>query len=185
MLLASIDNPFEHEAELTLVFFAIVAVVLWLPLSPVVNAVASRFWLRYGAAIKSLAKLEVRLLPSSVVAAFEALANRVSYAVGFALSEIRLFLDPAAERRRRLGRYLAALPPHSGLTAYEELELEINSLPAGVGRLLLRKQLKQLPKPSASEIARARAMRGLPRARPGLVNRLLHGQVPKHYGFVD
>lgn len=95
-------------------------------------------------------------------------------------------LNPAAERRRELGRYLAALPPHSGLTAYEEYLAEIDALPSGPARQCLRHNLaRMMPRPSARVVAKARARRGRSRAPEGLIRCLLNGVKPDFYHGID
>ena len=91
---------------------------------------------------------------------------------------VRGRLFPAAESRRKLGRYLAALPPHNGLTYYEEMAIEIESLPPGPAKMALRQYFKKVAPPSAECIARARQKRGMPRVKRGITNALLRGKIP-------
>lgn len=102
------------------------------------------------------------------------------------LSAVRYCLNPAAERRRKLGRYLASLPPHSGLTVYEEYLAEIDALPSCAARQCLRRNLaRMMPRPSAGAIAKARARRGRSRAPEGLIRCLLNGVKPDFYRGID
>ena len=148
------------------VFFGWLALILvW----PLIESAARWLWRR----VEPSASVELRV-PAFVVATVEAL--------GRAVSAVRYVLNPAAERRRRLGRYLAALPRHSGLTVYEEYEAEIMSLPAGPIRSALRHNFKMMmPKPTADIIEKARLMRGRSRVPEGYVRCLLRGEKPNAY----
>lgn len=138
-----------------------------------------RLWGRWGGALVRLANTEVPI-PPAVVSAAGGAACAVARLVRRVVSAARWCVNPAAERRRRLGRYLASLPPHSGLTVYEEYEAEINALPPGAARLALRRNLaRTMPRPTAAEVARARARRGRSRVPEGLVRCLLRGDVPR------
>ena len=151
----------------------LVAPVVLLIAYQFVEPVALAFWRRYGEAVKRLANTEVPIPP----VVFE-----VCGCVARVASAVRYCVNPAAERRRRLGRYLASLPRHSGLTAYEEYEAEINALPPGPARQALRYNLaRMMPRPSARAIERARAMRGRSRVPEGLVRCLLRGEKPLYY----
>lgn len=142
-----------------------------------VEPVLLAFWSRYGEAVKRLANTEIPVPP----VVFE-VCGRVACAVARVASAVRYCLNPAAERRRRLGRYLASLPRHSGLTAYEEYEAEIDALPPGPARQALRYNLSRMMKPpSARAIEKARAMRGRSRVPEGLVRCLLRGEKPRMY----
>ncbi len=94
------------------------------------------------------------------------------------ISWVRMRIDPAAEKRRKLGRYLAALPPHSGLTYYEEMANDIAALPPGPAKMAVQAYFRKVAPPSAACIAKARSQRGKPRVSRGIVNALLRGEVP-------
>ena len=167
---------YDAAPDPTPVYWFVGIVVGWVVyalVSPLVEAAARRVWARYGESIKRLALVEVRA-PAFMVAACAALSR--------AAAAVRFCLNPAAEKRRRLGRYLASLPPHSGLTVYEEYEAEINALPSGAARAAMRYNFERMfPKPSAAAIVKARAMRGRPRISAGYVRCLLRGEKPRYY----
>ena len=152
------------------IMFGFFALVLVWPL-------VERLWSRWGESVLGL-----------VDAAFDVIAEvsaPVARAVSRIASAVRYCLSPAAERRRQLGRYLASLPPHSGLTVYEEFEAEINALPPGAARAVLRHNFRMMmPKPSAACIEKARAMRGCSRVPEGYVRCLLRGEKPRCYSDV-
>lgn len=100
------------------------------------------------------------------------------YPVACLVSAVRMRLNPAAEKRRQLGRYLATLPPHSGLTYYEEMAQDIRSLPPGPAKAELMRYFKKVKPPSEGCIQRARMRRGQPRVSKGVVNTLLRGDIP-------
>ena len=77
--------------------------------------------------------------------------------------------------RRMLGEYLASLPPHSGLTYYEELMNEASSLPPGPCKLEVLRSIRRLGPPSEAQKASARAKAGMPVVNPGMVRALLRG----------
>jgi len=91
---------------------------------------------------------------------------------------VRMWVNPAAEKRRELGRYLAALPPHSGLTYYEEMANDIAALPPGPAKMAMQAYFKKVAPPSAAQVAKARRLRGKPRVARGMVNALLRGDIP-------
>lgn len=98
------------------------------------------------------------------------------------VSACRYAVSPHREIRRRVGRRLAA--PHSGLTEYEQIARDIESLPCGAVRLALRYQLRSMPPPSAGAVAQARRRAGRPVAPSGLVRCLLRGEKPSYYSDV-
>ena len=150
-----------------------VGIVLGWVVFAIVWPLVERVWKRYGESIKELAGIELPVPP-----VFGVVARAVSRCV----SAVRWCFNPMAEKRRRLGRYLASLPPHSGLTLYEEYEAEIDTLPAGPIRSAMRYNFERMfPKPSAGAIRKARAMRGRPRISEGLVRCLLRGEKPRYY----
>lgn len=172
----SYDNPVDPAGEFVVAAFVLGVpayfLFMWL-VYPWVERGAVAFWSRYGEAVKRLANTEVPIPP----VVFE-----VCGCVARVASAVRYCVNPAAERRRRLGRYLASLPRHSGLTAYEEYEAEINALPPGPARQALRYNLsRMMPRPSARAIEKARAMRGRSRVPEGLVRCLLRGEKPRMY----
>ena len=141
-----------------------------------VEPVLLALWSRYGEAVKRLANTEVPIPP----VVFE-VCGCVARVVARVASAVRYCLNPAAEKRRRLGRWLASLPPKSGLTRYEEIEAEINALPPGAARLNLRHQLRLMRKPSPAAIEAARRSAGRPSVPPALVRCLLRGEKPLYY----
>ena len=162
------------------IYWVLSVVFGWLALA-LVWPLVERVWARYGeAAVRAAVRLAGTEIPMPPVAV-EVCAS-AGRGVARIVSAVRYCLNPAAERRRQLGRYLASLPRHSGLTAYEEYEAEINALPPGPARQALRYNLsRMMPRPSARLIERARAMRGRSRVPEGLVQCLLRGEKPRMY----
>ena len=104
--------------------------------------------------------------------------RRVVAPVDMVISWVRMRIDPAAEKRRKLGRYLAALPPHSGLTYYEEMANDIAALPPGPAKMAMQAYFRKVAPPAAAQVAKARRLRGKPRVARGMVNALLRGDIP-------
>jgi hypothetical protein len=168
---------YDVPADPTPIYVFVGVIVGWAVLAPcwpLVESAARRFVRCLDTLLDWLAMLRA---PAFVVAACAAF--------GRVAAGVRYVLNPAAERRRRLGRYLAALPPHSGLTVYEEYEAEINALPSGAARSALRYNFERMfPKPSAATVERARNMRGRARVPAGYVRCLLRGEKPSYYSDV-
>lgn len=90
----------------------------------------------------------------------------------------RRYFSREARERRALGLHMALLPPHSGLTAYEQMALEIEALPDGAGKWALKASLDKVAKPSAACILRARSRRGKPQVPYGVIRALMRGERP-------
>ena len=154
--------------------YAVAAAVVLPVVALVLSAVLDRplrwlrvWWWRRGGFVRRVAALDVGWLFAPAV--------RV-------VSAVRFVVSPRREIRRRVGCRLAA--PHSGLTDYEQMALDIESLPRGAARLALRLQLRSMPPPSAACIAKARDMRGRCVAPDGLVRCLMRGEKPFYYNDV-
>lgn len=162
MLFASFDNPCEGSGDLAAVFAAVcAALVLW----PCLAALWPRLAPRLRAALARLDAVEVRL-PSVSLDPLRRLVSRV-----------RAWWDPEAEYRRGLARYLASLPPRSGLTVYEEVLAESESLPSLEARRVRLMAWRYL-RPSANAVAAARRNAGLPAVEPSTVRALERGEWP-------
>jgi hypothetical protein len=131
----------------------------------------------------ALAPWLLRLAPLALrlcrwVAGLPILSYDVSAPLVAAWRAYQRWRDPAAESRRELGRYLRSLPPHSGLTAYEEMVADIAALPPGSARNALRLYLKKVAPPSRRQVWAARRQRGKPRVPRIVVDFLCRGKVP-------
>ena len=135
-------------------------------------------------AVRWLARVAPRIL-AWVAGACPWLMWRPFDPVVAAWRAFRRWCNPAAESRRELGRYLRSLPPHSGLTAYEEMALDIEGLPPGPARAAMREYFKKVEPPSARVIHRARRMRGRPRVSQAVLSSLLLGHEPRMISYGD
>ena len=167
------DNAIPTSDVAVVVFWVLFAPVYFLlaPFIPAIERGVKRFFNRYGDALAD-AVLFLPMLAFSI--------GRLAISpFAWLLSRVRAWLDPSKEYRRYLGRRLAAEPPRSGLTAYEEYAAEINEIPDRHTRMMLRQTLRYyMPRPSAGAAIQAREDAGKSRAPLGLVRCLKRGEMP-------